>query len=191
MIGDEIYIFDDVIDNDYQNKIKETFFGKNFPWFFVDDISYADNTIQKRPGFSHFFIDDREINSKHHSFILPLITNSLKKINFNHTCLTQGRAFFQLPLKLDDEKQVDTPHIDSFFPHLVVLYYVCDNEADTIIYKNKYKGEGKDKPNINDLIIEKKIKPKQGRVVMFNGYRWHTAEQPKETQRCVINYNAI
>jgi len=191
MFNDEIYIFDDVIDVDYQNKIKETLFSTKFPWFFVKDISYDDNTVQQRPGFSHIFMMDKEINSDYHSLVLPLISNSLKKINFNYTSMTQGRAFFQLPLLLKNNNQVDTPHIDSYFEHFVVLYYVCDNEADTIIYENKYNGTGTDKPNINNLIIKQKVKPKQGRVVMFNGYHWHTAEQPKKSQRCVINYNVI
>ena len=39
--------------------------------------------------------------------------------------------------------------------------------------------------------IKKAIKPKQGRVVVFNGKYWHTAEQPKKNKRCIINYDIV
>ena len=39
------------------------------------------------------------------------------------------------------------------------------------------------------LLIKKKVTPKQGRVIVFNGSYWHTAEQPKDNNRCVINTN--
>ena len=37
----------------------------------------------------------------------------------------------------------------------------------------------------------KKIKPKKGRLVIFPGSLWHTAEQPTKNIRCVINCNII
>src|SRR5210317_2264754 len=45
--------------------------------------------------------------------------------------------------------------------------------------------------NKKTIKVIKKIQPKQGRVVIFNGKYWHTAEQPKTKNRCVINYNII
>jgi len=39
--------------------------------------------------------------------------------------------------------------------------------------------------------VYKRVTPKQGRVVIFNGLHWHTAEQPKDNVRCIINYNLI
>ena len=43
----------------------------------------------------------------------------------------------------------------------------------------------------DDLKIKQKITPKMGRVVVFNGKYWHTAEQPEHSNRCIINYNII
>ena len=37
------------------------------------------------------------------------------------------------------------------------------------------------------LLIKKRVTPKQGRLVVFDGRYWHTAEQPKYNKRCVIN----
>ena len=33
--------------------------------------------------------------------------------------------------------------------------------------------------------------PKQGRVVCFDGFFWHTSQQPTIGPRCIINYNVI
>ena len=75
-------------------------------------------------------------------------------------------------------------------PHLVVLYYVNDSEAQTIIYEDKFDTV-ENRPKISELKIKQKVTPKQGRVVMFNGLHWHTAEQPEENVRCIINYNVV
>lgn len=173
----KIHVFDDIIDKNHQEKLKKIMLGKNFPWFFSNDISYENNKEQSRPGFKHYFVIDKKINSSLHEYILPIINNALKKAKFKYKDILQGRSFFQLPLNIKDINQVDTPHIDFNEPHVVVLYYVIDNEAHTIIYKDKK--------------LFKKVKPKQGRVVVFNGSYWHTAEQPKQNKRCIINYNVI
>ena len=39
------------------------------------------------------------------------------------------------------------------------------------------------------LLIKKKITPKQGRVVVFDGRFYHTAEQPTDNKRCIINFD--
>jgi len=37
--------------------------------------------------------------------------------------------------------------------------------------------------------IKKQVNPKKGRLLVFDGSYWHTAYQPKENIRCVININ--
>ena len=84
---------------------------------------------------------------------------------------------------------VDNAHVDLSSPHLVVLYYVMDSDGDTIIYDKKWE-KGKEHLNSEKtakLLIKKRVTPKQGRLVVFDGRYWHTAEQPKYNKRCVIN----
>src|SRR5210317_1107006 len=165
-LDDRILVFDDIIEKDYQNKIKNFLFSNSFPWYFCKDVSFTNNNVQQRPGFQHYFVLDKKVTSDFHNDILPLIIKSIKKINFKHTGVLQGRSFFQLPLNIPDRHIVDTPHVDADIPHLVVLYYVNDNEANTIIYENEFESYDKI-PNIKDLKIKQKVKPKQGRVVLF------------------------
>ena len=97
--------------------------------------------------------------------------------------MIQGRSFLQLPLTTKKGK-VDTPHIDTDDKHFVMLYYVCDSDGDTIIYNEREK----DRPD-GIYTIKQKVTPKQGRVVLFDGWLMHTAEQPINNVRCIVNYN--
>ena len=46
-------------------------------------------------------------------------------------------------------------------------------------------------PRQNELIELKRVTPKAGRVVIFNGRHWHTSNQPEYDIRCVVNYNVV
>ena len=86
---------------------------------------------------------------------------------------------------------MDTPHVDMVAPHFVMLYYVRDSDGDTIIYNEKTKFDGcAPDPKMN-YTIKKKVSPKQGRVVLFDGRHYHTAEQPNHNLRCIVNYDLI
>ena len=37
--------------------------------------------------------------------------------------------------------------------------------------------------------LKKQVSPKQGRVVLFDGIHWHTAQQPNHRVRCIVNYD--
>ena len=92
----------------------------------------------------------------------------------------QGNSFLQLPLTTKRGK-VDTPHIDTNEKHFVMLYYVLDSDGDTIIYNEKQDSDS--------YTVKERVTPKQGRVVLYDGAFYHTAEQPLNNIRCVVNYN--
>ena len=179
-------VFDNIISKKDQKFIKNNLLDNgNFPWSYVSDVSKKGNTHQRRPGFKHIF--------KNYNLIEPILVNTrikLKRNIFEHeNNILEARSFLQLPLdKNFIGKGVDTPHLDRTEPHLVVLYYVNDSEGDTIIYDYKSKDEN-DIPYFEDVKELKRIKPKQGRVVVFDGLYWHTAEQPRDDIRCIININ--
>ena len=37
--------------------------------------------------------------------------------------------------------------------------------------------------------VKQKVTPKQGRVVIFDGGQYHTAQQAINSVRCIVNYN--
>ena len=186
---DKIYVFDDIIEKDYQNKIKNILIGEgryndeDFPWYYIDDVTASgDYENQKRGAFVHDYVDyEYGIESDFHYLFLDLIKASCSKLKIKEVDALQGRSFLQLPTNIKRE-DVDSPHTDMQFKHFVMLYYVCDSDGDTIIYNEKMISE-------KGFTVQKKVTPKQGRVVLFNGSLYHTAQQPNHGIRCVVNYD--
>lgn len=171
----KIHVVDDIINLKKQEEIKNNLLGNDFNWHYINDISHNDG-VQKRPAFSHYFVLDEEVNSDFNYLTNDIIVNSCKTVDIDCNKVIESRTFLQLPLHDNITKGdlVDTPHIDRETEHTVILYYVQTADGDTIIYDN-------DK--------EHKITPKQGRVVIFNGSLKHTATQPIDGSRCIININ--
>ena len=185
---DNIYVFDDIIEKDYQNKIKNILIGQvryddeDFPWYYIDDITAAGYENQKRGAFVHDYVHyEYGVESDFHYLFLDLIKKSCSKLKIKEVDALQGRSFLQLPTNIKRE-DVDSPHTDMPHSHFVMLYYVCDSDGDTIIYNEKSISE-------KGLTVQKKITPKQGRVVLFDGSLYHTAQQPNHNLRCVVNYD--
>ena len=162
------------ISKKYQNLIEKTLLeNRNFPWYLLDDITYV-NGGQKRPGLSHYFVLHQQVNSAFYEVIEPIIKKYVKSE------VIRVRSFLQFPLNRKFATgDYDEPHIDYNYEHMVYLYYVKDSDGDTIFFDRK-----------NRKKIIKKVTPKKGTLVIFNGLTYHTAQQPKNDSRCIININA-
>ena len=79
------------------------------------------------------------------------------------------------------------PHVGVDKEHYVFLYYVNDSDGDTVIYDQKYTGKEYDQ---SELTVFKKITPKAGAAVIFDGSRYHTNySNQKNNFRFIINMN--
>lgn len=187
----KVFVFDDIVNLKTQNHIKDLMLNKAM-WSYVSDVTNPQLNDQQRPGFAHYFVKDEIITSDLHNEVLPILQNSLKKLNVHgDRRYLQGRSFLQLPLNIDNREKLDVPHVDlANFKHLVILYYVTDADGETVIYDNQFV-ENQKIPNFEDLKEKQRVMPKQGRVVCFDGYYWHTSQQPSKGTRCIINYNVV
>ena len=192
MIGEgEILVIDDFVSFEYQEKIKKELIGVNndFPWFYIEDVTAAgDFDNQHRAGFGHQYVeldddDISEIKSLYHHLFTPMLSKACQYLKIPEAEIIQGRSFLQLPLKNIDTSIVDSPHIDldPGDEHTVVLYYVNDSDGDTIIYNEREES--------STYTEKQRVTPKQGRVVIFDGRQYHTAQQPSNGTRCIVNYN--
>ena len=192
MIGEgEIIVIDDFISLDYQEKIKQELLGleNDFPWYYTEDVTTAgDFDSQYRPALNHYYVnfdddDISEVESVYHHLFVPMLSKACKYLKIPETEVIQGRSFLQFPLKNIDTSVVDTPHIDldEGDEHVVVLYYVVDSDGDTIIYNERTESL--------TYTEKQRVTPKQGRVVIFEGGQYHTAQQPSNGTRCIFNYN--
>ena len=184
-----ILVIDDFVDKDYQEKIKDNLMGDNdFPWYYIDDVTAAyEEGNQGRPGLSHVYVEHNEDNtseiiSEFHELFLPLLNKACQVLQVPRANIVQGSSFLQFPLNLNSSDD-DTPHIDldEGDKHIVVLYYVITSDGDTIIYNQRTESDV--------YTVKQKVTPKQGRVVIFDGGLYHTAQQALRQIRCIVNYN--
>jgi len=190
------YVIDDVVSSEKQLKIKDIFLSEKVQWKFSRDI--AGGNYYPRPGFGHGLFNNGATQSQWFELIMPIIENSLRTVykltgEKGDYRLEKSRAFMQIPLRNVSGPEYDNHHIDFIEPHLAVLYYVCDADGDTVLFENVYHPQNNTSaPEPSELIEKARITPKMGRVVIFDGYHWHTATQPKEAEvRCVINSNLV
>lgn len=187
-------VVDDLISKPYQEEIIENFLdveNKNsfkFPWHFVPDVTSADVGIVA-PALLHNFCWDSDNYSPYFDLVAPIAVAGANAVNYEFNNIIQARSFLQFPLnKTFHNKQVDNLHVDLDYEHLVVLYYVLDADGDTIITNKTFdSGQEPYLSKIEDVAM--RVTPKQGRAVIFNGKYYHTAEQPKDHLRCIINFN--
>jgi len=209
MIKDnEVFVIDDFIEKEYQEQIKNVLLGSEpfddieFPWYFIEDVTAAgDEDSQHRPAMSHQYVefqDDKDatgvVASEFHDMFIPMLQRAAFKFRMPYVNALQGRSFLQFPTNI--KQSVDLPHIDIYSrKHLVCLYYVCDSDGDTIIYNEREREiSNEDYTTVKErvtpnLTIKQRVTPKQGRVVLFDGWLMHTAEQPINNVRCIVNYN--
>jgi len=159
-------VIENALSKAVQEQLKDFVLSK-LPWYYLNNITFK-NSRSFAPAFGHVFIGDGKAISQQAN-MLDLFRHIIKGN------ITSARAFLQLPLNQKLVGKRDPLHTDSDDPHTVFIYYLLDSDGDTVIYKNKKEW--------------KRITPKQGTILTFNGSLWHTAEQPTKGTRCIINFN--
>lgn len=188
-------VIDDFIPVSYQEEIKNTMLGRYFPWSFLDDITYGSQEVNKlkSPAAVHYFRNQGQNQSEFFPMIAPLAHLGASAVGYKFNDIAKCRSFLQYPLNPESiERKIDYLHIDLDRDHLVVLYYVIDAEGDTLIVdKEREDGVVRLDARVEDYNIIQRVTPKQGRVVLFDGRYYHTAEQPSMSMRCIINFDVV
>ena len=120
---------------------------------------------------------------------LDLIENGLTQKSRN---IVNENDFTNRQANIDQlRKEYDNIHIDIPFSHLVVLYYVNDTDGDTFIFDKFADLDNLKSPTINESesTIIKRVSPKKGRALLFDGRRYHSSSGPTKDIRCIINFD--
>ena len=187
----KIFILDDVIPVDIQDRMEQMFLNSTLPWIFFQDIALSPDEIKRlgikdiTPGIGCYIKQDNPSYVNEYLLGQTKIIPELvcEKMNLKLKDICNARSFIQFPLI--KRKEFDNPHIDVSYEHMVVLYYVNDSDGDTYIF-DKVLGD-----RTGELNVIQKVTPKKGRVLVFNGNQYHSSSGPTENVRCVINYNII
>ena len=175
-------IIDNYLTKSYHQEIQELLTGSDFPWFYIQNLSYpgaTGTTHFNEYGFNHHFHTYAEDGSggQRDTSVATLIRPFLLMLKDTVGCNTILRCRADM-VTWSPEEFIHPAHIDFPFPNVATVYYVNDTDGDTIIY-------GQDR-----LEIKERVSPKANRLVIFDGDILHTGSSPtKHKTRILLNSN--
>ena len=194
-MADDIFVYDDLISIEKQDEIASLHTGPYFGWYLsstpnhhtvdpYEDGSLKNHNIPVKDDiqFVHTFVRDGEIVSSYYDVVRELFGEIAKSASIKIQGFYRVKSNLQLKTTFSNSEFCNTPHVDSWRDHTVVIYYVNDSDGDTKIFQEEH-GEYK---------LIKQISPKKGRFVVFNGKHYHAGTHPNiHDKRIVINFNFI
>jgi hypothetical protein len=189
---EQTLIIDDVIPDKLQTEYHEIIMSQR-EWCFVKDMTYANGEL-KYPsyGFNMLFKHPSYgvVSSLYEAVSVPIINALLEKQKLNIKDIYFNRAFLQLPLSENFYKGQNGLHVDLAEPHYACIYYLNDSDGDTIIMEQSTLDTKPGSQKV-DVKIHKRVTPKKGRMVVFDGRRYHCSSQPTQTYRAIINFDLV
>lgn len=189
-----IKIIDDIVPKEMQDHI-ETFFLRDIPWFYHPDISgyngkeFKDKNFFPSGGFYHLAAYDGIINSefyKENFNLADLVSKLAGAFEVEIQELIRIKLNLTTPVYGYRPNNFCSPHIDTPKPHHVMLYYANDSDGDTVFFETPTDLENE------EYKITRRVTPKKGRCVLFDGSMYHTQSNPiKNSVRMNMNINVV
>lgn len=91
-----------------------------------------------------------------------------------------------------DENCCNDIHTDTEIPHMTLLYYINDCDGDTILMNERFQPADNIPGAEVKTTVATRVTPKQGRIVCFDGLRYHAPSNPiYGRKRYILNINFI
>jgi hypothetical protein len=200
MAASDIVEFDDIIPTLYQNQIEAELTSDHMAWHFRLDpgrtvsVLGASGADAMYAGFTNtvFHVENAGAPpSLVTALLLPLLFTYCDRAKVPFTRLLRIRLGLYPRIMLEAAHH---PHVDFYVPHQNALYYVNDADGDTVLYEETF--EDVPQPALPGYLregrfkIAKLITPKKGRMVGFDGKRYHASMHPlKATHRIAIAFS--
>lgn len=181
-------IVDNFIKVRSQNRLERMLLNGEFPYYYVpesvatdgdykDSVMEIGDNIVNTPQFCHMFVQGNEI-SNYFTTVAPISYKLLDTFDGDYM-LTRCKVNLNfIDVRLEGKHHV--PHIDLFQENqITAIYYVNDSDGDTLFFNRQ--GE-----------IVERVTPKKGRMVWWEGIKFHAKCSPTKTnERVVINFNYL
>lgn len=180
MLVDNIYIFENIIDESSQNTLLEYMKSKYTEWYFVEDVSKVGIHNLQFNGWSRHVTIQEPIENDIFDIIKKIEKNAIDKCNLKFIKNYRYKLNCLEPLEKKPtlEELYSNTHVDDDIEHVVLIYYTNDTDGDTILFDK------------NNQIL-KSISPKKGKMVLFDGNVSHCPSWPTKENRYVLNYNIV
>ncbi len=186
----ETIVIDNFVPLEEQSRLHDKIM-KQCEWKFLKDVSGNENQQYPSHGFVHV-LNHPEINynSTVREFIHGVFKPKFSEIVPSYNSIYYSRIFLQLPLAQEYKKEHNGIHVDlpPIIPHVACVYYVNNSDGDTIIYEQTINDVAGGSQNVK-VTEHKRVTPKCGRAVFFDGSRYHCSSQPSGNYRTIINFD--
>ena len=195
-MNEQIIILDDCVSKQIQDDVEKILTSPDIPWMYNPSTLYVNGKLMDStndfPQTSNTV--DSPMMTHVACFLYSQPTACFNKIKpIIDSIPQQIKTFLRVKINLtfpslNTTKDSHYPvHVDAGIneKYKTVIYYVNDSDGDTIIFNEdkNYKGP---------LTIKRKISPKKGRLIIFDGDLLHAGGFPIESkQRIVLNINFI
>jgi hypothetical protein len=190
-------LIDNFLDESNFSTLKNFVESMDFPWFYIPTVSLppdaivTDTLAKETSGFNHT-VFDHETNLKSFFFqSMPLILTTFEeKFQIKIKKLLRIRLGMKHPKIGFTEQNYNLPHVDYFYPHGTLIYYINDSDGDTFVF-NEFFNEQDGEPT--KFSVQQRVTPRANRMLYLeNGLQYHTASNPIMTdRRMIININFI
>ena len=180
-------VIDDVISPKYQDMIESM--STKWPWYFQPNIATGKHFRENATiGFClSIFNEGRPINEFFQP-LFPLLLEGCEKAKIDYNQMLRVQSFMHVPNQ--PARKYDGPHINIPDPHIVGLYYVNDSQGDTVLFNQTWEDVPYGHLTDESMLTEyQRIAPKKGRMLFFNGMRWHSSTSPKESIRTIVTFD--
>jgi hypothetical protein len=81
------------------------------------------------------------------------------------------------------------PHVDTPVKHKNILYYLNDNDADTIFFDQYFTDISS--IEYRKLNVSHRVTPKENRAIMFDGHIFHAGNVSQSQKRLTLNLSFV
>lgn len=178
-----IKVFDNILPKELEDKIESLILDSTippkFPLYYSPNATYSPDhpNFTKEPSLFHVFKDGYNDESEYSTILSQILYIFCFKNKIIPHTYFRGRVFVDFP---SPNPGLDLPpHTDADNNHWVVLYYTNDSDGDTVLFEDDQKTE------------IKRVSPKKGRIVFFDGSIPHCGSRSATNTRSAINFNFI
>jgi hypothetical protein len=192
-------ILDGLLPYSLEQKIYNTVTNIEFDWHYNPNISIPekeitekaminDSNIRDTGAFVHsFHSNQQKFDTRYYESVLPIMYFVEKETDLKVFNVERVRGVFA-PKEPHLKGFYNVPHIDNELPHKTLIYYVNDNDGDTILFKEKYISGI---VNTSKKTIDYSVEPKKGRILIFDGLTFHTGKIPSNNIKLLLNFNFV
>jgi hypothetical protein len=188
-------IIDNALSESVFNKLRDEVMSYRWPWYYGRRVNSSDGSDENAylTGFTHYIYSHKDHQSPDYARFETAFLTAVDKTD--HRVDEMMRMRFVMNTK-SEQPFLNGAHIDYEREHNTALIYFNDSDGDTIIYNEKYNPLLREDSMIygnkikDKLTIKERITPKENRMVIFNGFHYHTGTLPVSTaRRVVLNVN--